>query len=560
MAEDQDSALLEKGPCEHCGSSDARAVYDDGHSYCFACPEETAWQAADGEGAGSARVDAERLSPDLIRGEHKALGKRGLTLKTCQQFDYRVGEEWGEAVQLAPYHDASGRVVAQKVRPRDKDKMHWVGKKKAALPLFGQSKWKAGGRMVVVTEGEIDAMSAAQAMGNTWPVVSIPDGAPSAVKAISAAASWLEQFERVVLMFDMDDPGREAATEAAMVLTPGKAFIAELPLKDANEMLQAHRERELVNAAWNARQYRPDGILEVSALKAKAILPQEYGLPFPFPTLTKITYGQRRGELYGIGAGVGSGKTTLFKQLMLCAMFPDMIEDHGDIPLPDHWREPRRVGALLLEENPVKTLRTLAGMRLGARVHVPGVEFDEAALSEAIDEMEGLFFPYNHFGAKDWGTIKGLLRYMILGLGIKDLFLDPLTALIAFEDDDRKALDAIMADLASMVEQYHVNIFFISHLTTPSGTAHEEGGRVMAKHFTGSRAIARWSHNLFALERDMQTPDSPTVFRILKEREVGDANGITFGLAYDRTTGRLHEVDLEEDNHGFRDEAGQQDY
>lgn len=551
--------MLYKGPCDICGSSDARAVYDDGHSYCFACTEDDAYQGGDGHG----HPKAQPLPADLLHGDHNPLKARGLTLKTAEQYDYRVGTHMGETVQIAPYQDKSGRTVAQKVRPRDKTLMHWRGKKKNALPLFGQSKWKAGGRMIVVTEGELDAMSAAQAMGNTWPAVSVPDGAHSAAKAVAAAADYLETFERVVFMFDMDDDGQEGAVAAAAVLTPGKAYIASLPLKDASDMLQAGRAKEIVSAAWNAREYRPDGILDVASLREKALLPPSYGLPWPWPRLTEATYGIRRGELYGLGAGVGTGKTTAFKQLMLVTMFPDMMESHDglDVTIP----EARKVGAILLEENPAKTLRTLAGMRIGARVHVPGTEYDEAALVRAIDEMDGLFFPYNHFGAKDWASVKERIRYMVLALGIKDIFLDHLTALIAHEEDDRKALDAIMSDLASMVEQYGFTLYFISHLTTPKGQAHEEGGRVLEKHFTGSRAIARWAHNLYALERDKQEPDSPTVFRILKERETGDATGVVFGLTYDRDTGLLREVELQENKYGFTDRsvegsAGDEDF
>lgn len=546
-----ESELVSKGPCSDCGSSDACATYDDGHTHCFSCG------ATHGGNAGGSPAETEPLSRELIRGTLQPLVKRKLDQKTVERFDYRVGHEHGEAVQIAPYHDASGRVVAQKIRPSDKSRMHWVGNKKGALPLFGQSKWRDGGRMVVVTEGEIDAMSATQAMGGTWPAVSIPDGAHSAAKAVAAAASWLEQYDRVVFMFDMDDQGREAAVEAAALITPGKAYIAELPLKDASEMVQAGRSKEVTNAAWSARQYRPDGILQVSDLREQALQPPRYGLPFPFPSLTKATYGIRRGELYGYGAGVGSGKTTLFKQIILTTMFPDLIEPHDGVPV--EIPEPRKVGLLLLEENPVKTLRTLGGMLIGKRVHVPGVEFDAIELAAAIDRMDGLLFPYNHFGAKDWPAIKERIRYMVLGLGIKDIFLDHLTALIAFAEDDRKALDEIMADLASMVEQYGFTLHFISHLTTPSGTAHEEGGRVLEKHFTGSRAIARWSHNLFAIERDKQDPDSPSVFRILKERETGDATGFIFGLGYDRDLGRFFETDLKE-THGFKDETQNGDF
>ena len=46
--------------------------------------------------------------------------------------------------------------------------------------LFGQHKWKPGGKMITVTEGEVDAMSVSQVQGNKWPVVSVPSGAQSA--------------------------------------------------------------------------------------------------------------------------------------------------------------------------------------------------------------------------------------------------------------------------------------------------------------------------------------------------------------------------------------------
>jgi twinkle protein len=414
--------------------------------------------------------------------------------------------------------------------------------------------------MVVVTEGEIDAMSYAQASNLTWPAVSLPNGAQGAAKAIAAAADWLEGFDRVVLMFDMDEPGRKAAEEAARVLTPGKVFIAKLPLKDASEMVKAGRSKELVNAAWEANSFRPDGIIRVSDIREAAMLPPRYGLPFPWRGPTEAAYGIRRRELYGWGAGVGVGKTTIFKQLTLSTMMPELIEDHSGLDLPPEALAPRKVGTLFLEENARKTLRTLAGMAIGKRVHVPGVEFDPKDLAEAMDRLEPYLFAYDHFGAKDWQAIKDTIRYMVLGEGIKDVFLDHLTALLAFAEDDRKALDEIMADLASLVEQHDFTLHFISHLTTPTGTAHEEGGRVLEKHFTGSRAIARWSHNLFALERDKQQPDEPTTFRILKERETGDAVGRKFGLAYQRDTGLFREVALAEDSGGFKDETRDSDF
>ena len=35
------SEFLFHEPCEECGSSDAKSVYDDGHTYCFVCHHYT---------------------------------------------------------------------------------------------------------------------------------------------------------------------------------------------------------------------------------------------------------------------------------------------------------------------------------------------------------------------------------------------------------------------------------------------------------------------------------------------------------------------------------------
>lgn len=554
-----ESELIEKGPCPNpeCGSSDACALYDDGHSFCFSCGEHF---PADGD-VKAPKKGKSKERAGLVHGTVEPIRSRRLDRKTLEKFGYKIGKFSNQTVQLAPYHDATGRVVAQKVRFRDKDRgMPWVGNEKSALPLYGQALWQPSGRMVVVTEGEIDAMSVAQAMDLKWPAVSLSDGASGAAKDFAKAADWLEKFDKVVIMFDMDEPGRTAAEEAARVLTPGKAYIAKLPLKDANEMVQANRSGEIVRAAWDAQPYRPDGLRRVEDLKEGALAPTSYGLPFPWAGITEATYGIRRRELYGYGAGVGVGKTTLFKQLILATAMPSIIQPHDGLILPDHAMEPRKVGTLLLEENAKKTLRTLAGMAIGKRVHVPGVEVDPKELGDAMDKLEPYLHIYDHFGAKDWEAIKDTIRHMVLAEGIKDVFLDHLTALTAFEYDDRKALDGIMVDLASLVEQHDFTLHFISHLTTPPGTAHEEGGRVLEKHFTGSRAIARWAHNLYALERNKQLPDDPTTFRILKERETGDAVGKMFGLAYDRDTGLFYETPLPEDMGGFKDETQHDDF
>jgi len=129
----------------------------------------------------------------LISGEFKPLMKRKLTLETCRKFGYFVSEVRGRLVQVAPYFDNSGVMVAQKLR--DQDKGFAILGDGAKLTLFGQNLWASGGKKIVVTEGELDAMSVSQVQNNKWPVVSLPNGAPAARKAIQRNIEYLESFE-----------------------------------------------------------------------------------------------------------------------------------------------------------------------------------------------------------------------------------------------------------------------------------------------------------------------------------------------------------------------------
>ena len=79
-----------------------------------------------------------------------------------------------------------------------------------------------------------------QAFDHKWPVVSVKTGAGGAKRDIKQAIEWLEAFDSVVFMFDNDDVGQKAALECAALLSPRKAKIAKLPLKDASESSSWH--------------------------------------------------------------------------------------------------------------------------------------------------------------------------------------------------------------------------------------------------------------------------------------------------------------------------------
>lgn len=545
MTEEQESEFVGKEPCPKCGSRDNLARYSDGHAYCFShgCGhyEPAAGQAETPKGRQN------KVSKDLIPiGEAVAILPRNLTEETCKKWGYTVSEMNGKAVQIANYRDQSGQIVAQKVRFKGKD-FRFLGDAKEA-GLYGQHLWRDGGRRVVITEGEIDALSVSQVQGNKWPVVSLPTGATGAKKAIQKALQWLLMFEEIVLMFDDDEPGQDATKECVALFPPGRCKVARIAgYKDASEALVDGKGALIVDAIFGARVFRPDGIVTLRDVRHQATTPTEMGLPWFSPKLNETLYGRRLHEIITIGAGTGVGKTELLaKQL------------HYDLTV---LNEP--VGVFLLEQQPGETGKRLASTHAGKQFHVPNKDHDNPLwtpeeLNAAYDQIEGLpLFLYDSFGATDWEVVKTTIRFLAHSEGVRLFYIDHLTALAAMEDDEKTGLERIMAEMGGLVQELPITIHLVSHLATPEGKPHEEGGRVMIRHFKGSRAIGFWSVTMLGLERDQQATDmavrTTTTVRVLKHRPVGSAVGACVWLQYQPDSGMY--VELEDDPTKRKDDA-----
>lgn len=519
----EESQVVAKVPCPDCGSSDNLALYDDGHGFCFT--PGCGYKAAAGDVPTTKRKP---VSKDLLVGEVEALTKRKITIETCRKFGYSIGYDKNDKkVHIAPYYDGN-ELVAQKLRYADKT-FKFIGEPKRA-GLFGQNVWGSGGKMIVITEGEIDCLTVSQLQGNKWPVVSLANGAQSAKKAIQQNIEWLETFETVILMFDMDEAGAKAVSDAAPLFSPGKCKIASLPFKDANECLLNGAGEAVIQAIWNAKPYRPDGLVTLDDIIEEVEKPIEWGLPWCFESLTKATYGRRYGEIYALGAGTGVGKTDFLTQ--------QIAFDVQELGL--------EVGLLFLEQKPVETAKRVAGKIAGRRFHVPDGGWEVQELRDSLAYLKGRVTFYDNFGSTDWEIVSAKIRYMAVSQGIRVFYLDHLTAM-ADTSAEKESLEQIMKEMAGLANELNIIITFVSHLSTPEGKPHEEGGRVMIKHFKGSRAIGFWSFFMFGLERNQQAEEEEerqtTIFRVLKDRYTGQATGLTISLGYDRETGRLFEKD-----------------
>ena len=526
---DNDSSFVSHEACPECGSSDALARYSDGHGHCFACQH---YERGDGE--ATARVERPAGALSFI-GETRAVVSRGLNEETCRKWGYRIGQYAGKPAHLAYYLSDSRAPVAAKVRFPNKD-FTFIGDPKS-VGLYGQWLWREKGKMLVITEGEIDALSVSQLQSNKWPVVSVPTGAGGAAKAIRKELAWVEGFDKVIFMFDMDEPGREAALECAQLLTPGKAAIASLPLKDANEMLVAGRGAEVISAIWDAKDFRPDGILFGSDITLDSLLAATaQGYTIRYPQLNAKMHGFRKAELTLLTAGSGIGKSTLAREIAF-----GLHQDHnltiGNVYLEENYKKTSQ-GYIAIDNNV-----PLGNLRENPNIITPAQW--ATSLKKVIQQR--MFF-YDHFGSLDSDNLLAKLRFMAVSLQVDFVVLDHISIVVSGQEgsgDERKDIDKLMTNLRSLVEETGIGIIAIIHLSKPEGKSHEEGGRVTLTQLRGSGSLKQLSDNVLALERDQQTPEdaNKSVIRLLKCREFGEL-GECDTLNYDHKTGRLLEAPM----------------
>lgn len=467
----------------------------------------------------------------LIDYEVVPLSRRGIDEETCKKWRYGVGMHNGRPVQVANYFDSTGNPVAQKLRYQDKT-FAWLGDASKA-GLYGSHLWRDSGKMVTITEGEVDALSVSQVFNLKWPVVSIPNGAKSAAKVVAKHLDWLESFETVVLCFDQDQQGRDAAVAAAQMLSPGKVkIVTSLPEKDANECLVQGQVKELVDAVWGAKSYRPDGVIPGEEVwKLIVNTKRKDSIPYPWPSLNDKLYGMRGGELVTLTAGTGIGKSSVARELAFY-----LLEKN------------QKVGYIALEESVQKTAEYLMALRLNTPIHqwdVNGINGDRKR--EAFDNTAGSgnLVLYDHWGSIDPGNLLNRVRYMARAMECRFIFLDHLSIVVsALESgDERRMIDSTMTKLRSLVEETDSHLVLVSHLRRPDGgRSHEEGGTTSLSQLRGSHAIAQLSDAVIGCERDQQAEGTSQLLtlRVLKNRYAGET-GVTTTLEYDKDTGRLHE-------------------
>lgn len=268
---------------------------------------------------------------------YKYLNDRGIQEQTMSKYCLRRAvredlppskqDRWNQEYIRFIYKDSEGDVVMRKwMGVNRKDGKKEIG---STVPqystLWGHWLVNDDTKRILITEGEIDAMSVDQMCSNI-PTLSMPTGA-SNLDWINNDYERLQQFEKIYILTDMDNAGEQAAQKIAKRLGLTRCYRVSLPTgyKDANDFLTSkeHGKPSFESLMDASKTYDPQqlrsandysqGVLEeierndIERTENNFIWPD---LPFRF----------RQGEMTVVTGYPGHGKSQAVYQMILHEM------------------------------------------------------------------------------------------------------------------------------------------------------------------------------------------------------------------------------------------------
>jgi twinkle protein len=499
------NAVKTHQPCPSCGSSDAYSLYDDGHGFCFSCSEYF---------PNENRFDTKYSSQSMP-------DWRGINAATFKYYGVTADVLADGQIRSVSFPYQSG---GRKVRLFGEKAFYTIGEVKG---LFGRERFAPGSHQsIVICEGELDALSIYQT--TRIPCVSVR-GASSGYNDARADQQWLDSFSRIYLAFDDDGPGQELVKQCARLFDYNKVYHVRMrPHKDANDFLRVGQANELATVIKNAKRYLPDTIVS-SFSDFKEILSSttDKGIAYPFPTLSDMTLGLRRGESVLITAQEGIGKTEFMH-----AIEYQLLRETSD-----------PVAAIYLEEPKKRHLQAIAGLHVKHPVHLPSEDWTSDKVYRALQEavaVDDRLHLYSHYGSDDPDSLLSTIRFCVTARECCWVLLDHITMAVSGVqglEDERRKLDYLSTQLEMMVKELLFGLIMVSHVNDFGQTR-------------GSRYISKIADIRIDLTRELNHPDeltrNTTMLNVSKNRFSG-RTGPAGKLLFDTKTFTFSEL-LEADN------------
>lgn len=486
-----------------------------------------------------------------------ALENRGISVETALRFGIYTVDQAGQRgagnVIVFPFWER-GVAVNEKFRGPEKKFWQRKGGKKTFwnADALDDPALEAGHQPLIITEGEIDALSAIE---SGWPLtVSVPDGAPPEKKDEHQNDNnttdqtgkfeylWnnrdrLKHVKRFILAVDNDAPGRRLQDELVRRLSAGRCMYVTYPegCKDLNDVLRQHG-REGVTAVLNAAKPFPvRGLYRISEYPyTGALTTYTTGWPNMDEVLTIFP-----GEFLVVTGVPGHGKSTLVFNLLV-----NLAEQHG-------W-----TSAVYSPEMPVVPQIRDRLRRIASRRGLEGISDDHLA---SIDAWLNRHFVFIDGAAEDDGDETFSLDWLIdkateavLRDDVRVLVVDPWNELEHARERNESETDYISRAIRALkrfAKTYQVAVIVVTH---PTKDVVGKDGKTRRPHLYDCSGSSHWynkcDHGVVIDRPDRYTPEIVVDVKKSRFEEAGRSGEVR--LKFDRISARFEQLDTEDQPHG----------
>lgn len=486
-----------KCPSEDCGSSDAYSHnFSKGVGYCHSCGISTWVYNNNLYGKYSHQGKITKIENDFASSLCKDSGSLQTNNKTYSKDPWAYEEDDDEVFYMEEEQKGIvGNYVGRRgisssvmefygVKNYNNSEEHYVypsgGTKVRKFPkeftakngfkgdeLFGSNLFPSGcSKVLTVTEGEVDCLSAYQMLSaNTSyvnPVVSVPSATPS-TKFWEKNNKYFDSFEKIVLSIDNDEAGQKLVKKFAEIY-PDKVYILNHgKFKDANEFLVAGQAKEYKNLWWNAKKYKPDFILSDvdDFLRVFEESPNLEFFKTGIPELDeKLGGGISKGYITLIQAKTGVGKTQLVRMLEYSC-----------------WKESQfKFATKHLEETHKESLLGLVSYDLNDRLIDKSEIEDKGKVDEVRESITKLtkdgrivFYDIDPSDTND--DIMKKFKYLVSAMEVDFIFLEPIQDAVAGSNASEKEgrISDLVTRMGNLCGDTGVGFVVIAHENSDGG-------------------------------------------------------------------------------------------
>ena len=485
--------------------------------------------------------DLSRYPRPIVRAPAVAyMENRGISQMITERYGITTQKD-RDNILVFPFFDEFGKLQYVKYRKADFDKKKDKNKEWAESDckpiLFGMDRCDAEhNKTLVLTEGQIDSLSVAEAFGGDINAVSVPTGC-NGFTWVPYCWDFLGKFETLIVFGD-HEKGRITLLDEMQKRFHGvvKHVRTEdyLDCKDANEILTRHGKQAVRDAVNNAVIVDSKRIKKLSKVESKNMAEMET-VSTGISQLDKLIGGFYFGQLVILTGERGLGKSTLGSQFIVNGVNQGLDAFCYSGELPDwsfqEWFDRQCAGREYINV-------------LTSELGFDNYLIDAAALELIHDWYDEHCYIYDNAVIESADTenetILETLETAIKQYGCKMLLIDNL--MTAIEDDLASDLyrqqTAFVRALTKLAKQYNVIIILVVHPRKSNGYSFSNDSVAGSSNITNLADVVM----NYALPKDDDELKPDRILQVSKNRLTGKVNFGGIPLWYDVPSKRILEA------------------